>query len=66
VTTTASDAQAAIHTENAELSTTVFERQINDLPLNGRSPIQLARLQAGVSTVGATRKRDDQRDARFV
>jgi hypothetical protein len=55
VTTTATEAQAAIHSENAELSTTVFERQINDLPLNGRNPIQLARLQAGVSTVGSTR-----------
>jgi hypothetical protein len=55
VTTTASEAQAVINTENAELSTTVFEKQINDLPLNGRNPIQLARLQAGVATVGNTR-----------
>jgi len=55
VTTTASDAQAIVNTENAEIGTTVLEKQINDLPLNGRNPVQLARLQAGVVTVGNTR-----------
>ncbi|MEP7272267.1 MAG: TonB-dependent receptor [Acidobacteriota bacterium] len=55
ITTSASEAQAVINTVNAELTTTVMERQINDLPLNGRSPIQLARLQAGVATIGSTR-----------
>jgi len=50
VQTTASESQAVINTENAELSTVVTEKQINDLPLNGRNPIQLAALQAGVST----------------
>ncbi len=55
ITTTATDAQAVINTENAELSTTVLEKQINDLPLNGRNPVQLARLQAGVATNSATR-----------
>jgi hypothetical protein len=55
VTTTASDAQVIVNTENAELGTTVLEKQINDLPLNGRNPVQLARLQAGVVTVGNTR-----------
>lgn len=55
ITTTASEAQAAVNTENAELSATVRERQINDLPLNGRNPVQLARLQAGVATIGSTR-----------
>lgn len=49
VQTTASDSQAVINTENAELSTVVTEKQINDLPLNGRNPIQLAALQAGVA-----------------
>src|SRR5262249_4574057 len=29
---------------------TIFEKQINDLPLNGRNPVQLATLQAGVAT----------------
>ncbi len=55
ITTTASDSQALVNTENAELSATVFAKQINDLPLNGRNPVQLATLQAGVATVGATR-----------
>jgi len=56
VTTTAGDAQAVINTENAELSTVVMEKQINDLPLNGRNPVQLASLQAGVATnTGSTR-----------
>lgn len=55
VTTTASEAQALVNTENAELGTTVYTEQINDLPLNGRNPVQLARLQAGVATVGSTR-----------
>jgi len=50
VQTTAADSQAVINMENAELSTVVTEKQINDLPLNGRNPIQLASLQAGVAT----------------
>ncbi|MGH9942060.1 MAG: carboxypeptidase regulatory-like domain-containing protein, partial [Pyrinomonadaceae bacterium] len=56
VTTTPSDSQVVINTENAELATVVMERQINDLPLNGRNPVQLATLQAGVvSATGGTR-----------
>jgi hypothetical protein len=55
VSTTASEAQALVNTENAELGTTVYSEQINDLPLNGRNPVQLARLQAGVATVSGTR-----------
>src|SRR5215211_3857426 len=55
VQTTAADSQAVINTENAELSTVVTEKQINDLPLNGRNPIQLAALQAGVATNTSTR-----------
>lgn len=53
VTVTASDAQAVVHTENAELKNTVLERQIQDLPLNGRNPLALAGLQAGVSSSGS-------------
>jgi hypothetical protein len=53
VTVTASDAQALVNTENAQLSTTVQERQIQDLPLNGRNPLTLAGLQAGVNSSGA-------------
>lgn len=55
VTTTASQDQAIVNTENAALQTTVLERQINDLPLNGRNPLTLANLQAGVATNGGTR-----------
>lgn len=56
VTTTASDAQLLVNTENAELQTTVSERQINDLPLNGRNPLDLANLQAGVNQSGINRE----------
>ncbi len=55
ITTTASEAQAVVNTENATLQTTVLERQINDLPLNGRNPLTLAGLQAGVNTSGSNR-----------
>jgi len=51
ITTTASDAQSLVNTENAQLTATIFEKQINDLPLNGRNPVQLASLQAGVASV---------------
>lgn len=55
VTTTAGDSQIVVNTENAELSTTVLQRQIEDLPLNGRNPLTLAGLQAGVNTSGNNR-----------
>ena len=55
ITTTATESQSAVNTENAELSTTVFAKQINDLPLNGRNPVQLATLQPGVATNSGTR-----------
>ncbi len=55
ITTSASEAQAIVNTENATLQTTVLERQINDLPLNGRNPLTLASLQAGVNTSGSNR-----------
>jgi len=55
VTTTASDSQALVNTENAQLTATIFAKQINDLPLNGRNPVQLASLQAGVASAGAPR-----------
>jgi hypothetical protein len=55
ITTTASDSQAVVNTENAQLTATVFAKQINDLPLNGRNPVQLASLQAGVASAGAMR-----------
>ena len=55
VTVSASDAAVPINTTNGELSTTVRQQQINDLPLNGRNPLTLAGLQAGVSA-GATNR----------
>ncbi|MBL8169101.1 MAG: TonB-dependent receptor [Acidobacteria bacterium] len=55
ITTSASEAQTVVNTENATLQTTVLERQINDLPLNGRNPLSLAGLQAGVNTSGSNR-----------
>ncbi len=55
VTAMASEAQTLVNTENAELGTTVYSEQINDLPLNGRNPVQLALLQAGVATISGTR-----------
>lgn len=55
VTATATDSQLVVNTENAELSTTVLERQIQDLPLNGRNPLTLAGLQVGVNTSSTNR-----------
>jgi hypothetical protein len=53
VTVSASDTQAVVNTENAQLKNTVLERQIQDLPLNGRNPLTLAGLQAGVNSSGS-------------
>lgn len=55
VTVNASEAQALIHTENAALSNTVLSKQIQDLPINGRNPLALAGLQAGVTSSGGNR-----------
>jgi hypothetical protein len=42
-----------INAANAELSNTVSPRQIQELPLNGRNPLNLITLQAGTSSNGA-------------
>ncbi|HEY4681721.1 MAG TPA: carboxypeptidase regulatory-like domain-containing protein, partial [Candidatus Acidoferrales bacterium] len=42
--------QTLVNTETAELKTTVDRRQILDLPLPTRNPIDLARLMPGVTT----------------
>ena len=55
VTISASDAAAPINSTNGELTSTVREQQINDLPLNGRNPLTLAGLQPGVAA-GATNR----------
>lgn len=39
----------AINSTNAELSTTISQEQIRELPLNGRNPLSLLNLQAGVN-----------------
>ncbi len=38
-----------VNASNAELSTTVSPKQILDLPINGRNPLSLLNLQAGVN-----------------
>lgn len=55
VTVSAADVAAPVNTTNAELSTTVQTQQINDLPLNGRNPLDLAGLQAGVAAGASNR-----------
>jgi hypothetical protein len=50
VSVTASEAQNLIRSEDAQLSTTVDVRQVQDLPLNGRNPINIAGGLAGVNT----------------
>lgn len=55
VTVSASEAAVPINSTNGELTVTVQQRQINDLPLNGRNPLTLAGLQAGVSTGASNR-----------
>ncbi len=42
-----------VNATNAQLSNTVSPRQILELPLNGRDPTTLIRLQAGVASNGA-------------
>ena len=43
-----------INASSGELNTTVGERQIQELPLNGRNPLALISLQAGTASNGAT------------
>lgn len=50
VSVTATEAQSLIRSEDAKLSTTVDVKQVQDLPLNGRNPINLAGGMAGVNT----------------
>lgn len=38
-----------INATNAELSTTISTQQVRELPLNGRNPLTLVRLQAGAN-----------------
>lgn len=43
-----------LNATSAEISNTVSPRQIRDLPLNGRDPLSLVQLQAGVASTGAS------------
>ncbi len=43
-----------INSTSGELNTTVGQRQIRELPLNGRDPLALISLQPGTSSNGAT------------
>src|SRR5262245_41935597 len=51
------EAQQVINTISAELSNIIDRRQVMDLPLSGRNPISLARLQAGVAVSSGTNER---------
>jgi hypothetical protein len=55
VSVTASEAQSLIRSEDSKLNTTIDVRQVQDLPLNGRNPINLAGGAAGVNTNTNTR-----------
>ena len=50
--------QEVINTSNATLTNVINTRQVRDLPLLGRNPLDLARLQAGIAVTG-----DDTRNA---
>lgn len=52
VVVTASKGQSVLNTVNAEINVMVNRAQIEELPLNGRSPTELALLQAGVTGGG--------------
>ena len=43
-----------VPTTSPEVTTTVEQQQIVSLPLNGRNPISLVQLQAGVASLGRT------------
>ena len=43
-----------VNSTSGELNTTVGQRQIQELPLNGRNPLALIGLQAGTASNGAT------------
>jgi hypothetical protein len=50
VSVTASDTQSLIRSEDAKLSATIDMKQVEDLPLNGRNPINLAAGMPGVNS----------------
>jgi hypothetical protein len=52
-TVTVTAGEELINTVSGEIGKTVTARQIQELPLNGRNPLALVGLQAGVSSNGA-------------
>ncbi len=46
------EAQEVVNTTNPTLTNVVNPRQVRDLPLLGRNPVDLARLQAGIAVTG--------------
>ena len=55
VLVSAAEAQSLMNTVNAELNTNLSREQVSELPLNGRSVVQLALTQAGVTGPGGAR-----------
>ncbi|HXF04096.1 MAG TPA: TonB-dependent receptor [Blastocatellia bacterium] len=50
--TVVGEAQAVINTVSPTLTNVINARQVRDLPLPNRNPIELARLQAGIAVIG--------------
>ena len=51
-TVTVTTAQEVINTSTSSLTNVINTRQVTDLPLGNRNPVQLAGLQAGIAVVG--------------
>ena len=51
-TVTVTTAQEVINTTSPSLTNVINTRQVVDLPLGGRNPVELAALQAGIAVVG--------------
>ena len=51
-TVTVTTAQEVINTSTPSLTNVINTRQVQDLPLGNRNPVQLAGLQAGIAVVG--------------
>jgi hypothetical protein len=67
-TVTVTSAQDVINSSSPSLTNVINTRQVIDLPLPTRNPLDLAALQAGIAVVGnATRTADgvDRRPSRF-
>jgi carboxypeptidase family protein len=51
-TVTVTTAQDVINTSSPSLTSVINTRQVVDLPLGGRNPVELAALQAGIAVIG--------------